>query len=60
MFTEREVGFERAFEIRIRNVKTGKTKNFSLVARRGTKDTDLPALDQLKDLIEKIFVEAKK
>lgn len=60
LFTETEIGLERGFEIRIRDIRIGKTKNFSLFVKEGIKDKDLPSLEELKDFFEKAYLEAKR
>jgi hypothetical protein len=57
LFTETEIGKERVIEVRIRDVKTNKSRNFSLLA---SKDEELPSLEELRDFFENSYKKAKK
>ena len=60
IFTETEIAQERVYEIRIRDIRTNVTKNFSLFAPIGTEDKELPTLDDLKKIFNDAILEAKK
>jgi len=38
LYTDEEVGFKRVIEIRVRDLKTGKQKSFSLSSKKNTKN----------------------
>lgn len=50
LYTDEEVGFERVIEVRIRDLKTGKQKSFSLSAKRNTKG--YPPIEKVKNFLE--------
>lgn len=51
LYTDEEIGFERVIEIRIRDLKTGKQKSFSLSAKKKTKDYH--DIEKVKKFLEK-------
>ena len=58
LFTEAEIGQERVFEIRIRDLRNNKQRSFSLLTKRGAK-VDV-TVDELKEFFEKVYKEGKK
>jgi hypothetical protein len=53
-----EEEFERVFEIRVRDLrerKGVKQKSFSISVKKGTKDSDYPDVEELKDKIKKMI-----
>ena len=50
LYTEDEIGFERVVEVRIRDLKTGKQRSFSLSAK---KNQDYHKIDKVKNFLEK-------
>ena len=58
LYTEEEVNFERAFEIRIRDLrerKGDKQKSFSLYVKPGTEEDEYPSLNEIRVLLNKII-----
>ena len=50
LYTDEEIGFERVIEVRIRDLKTGKQKSFSLSSK---KKQDYPNIEKVKKFMEK-------
>jgi len=50
LYTDEEIWFERVIEIRIRDLKTGKQKSFSLSSK---KKQDYPNIEKVKKFLEK-------
>jgi len=50
LYTDEEIGFERVIEVRIRDLKTGKQKSFSLSSK---KRQDYPNIEKVKKFLEK-------
>ena len=51
LYTDEEVGFERVIEVRIRDLKTGKQKSFSLSSKKNAKDYH--NIEKVKTFLEK-------
>lgn len=51
LYTDKEIGFERVIEIRIRDLKTNKQKSFSLSSKSNNKD--YPNIEKVKNFLEK-------
>jgi hypothetical protein len=51
LYTDEEVGFERVIEVRIRDLKTGKQKSFSLSSKKNAKDYH--NIEKIKNFLEK-------
>lgn len=50
LYTDDEIGFERVIEVRIRDLKTGKQKSFSLSSK---KNQDYSSIEKIKSFLEK-------
>jgi len=60
LYTESEIGFERVFEIRVRDLKERKgvkQRSFSLSVVKGTRDQDYISAEELKDHLERYVKE---
>jgi hypothetical protein len=53
LLTEEEVGQDRVYEVRIRDLKADKQKSFSLYVKKGTKIGEYADVDSLKEDIER-------
>ena len=49
LYTDEEIGFERVIEVRIRDLKTGKQKSFSLSSK---KNKNYHSIDKVKKFLE--------
>ena len=55
LYTDEEIGFERVFEIRIRDIRERNSitsKSFSLSVKKGTKNSEYLSADELKEKIK--------
>lgn len=55
LYTESELGFERVFEIRIRDLRERKgikQKSFSVSVKKGIKDTEYLTAEEMKNFLE--------
>ena len=58
LYTDEEIGFERVFEIRIRDIRKRNgitSRSFSLNVKKGTKDNDYLSTDELKEKIKLVI-----
>jgi len=51
LYTEEEIEFERVIEVRIRDLKKGKQKSFSLSTKKDAKD--YLSIEEIKNFLEK-------
>ena len=49
LYTDEEIGFERVIEVRIRDLKTGKQKSFSLSSK---KNQETPNIEKVKNFFK--------
>ena len=58
LYTDEEIGFERVFEIRIRDIRERNgitSRSFSLNVKKDTKDNDYLSTDELKEKIKSVI-----
>lgn len=62
LYTDKELSFERVFEIRIVDLRKRqgiKQKSFSISIKKGTKDNEYIETEKLKDMLEKAINEVQ-
>ena len=62
LYTDKELDFERVFEIRIRDLRERKgikQKSFGVSVKKDTKDDDYMDIKKLKQVIEKAISEVQ-
>ena len=55
LYTDEEIGFERVFEIRIRDIRERNgitSKSFSLSVKKGTKDNEYLSAEELREKLK--------
>jgi hypothetical protein len=60
LFTDKEIDSERAFEVRVRSIKTNESKSFSLSIKRGINESGMLGTEELKEFFEDAWIKEKK